>query len=576
MSRPWDWESAANNDEEKPYSRPWRHDPRLTPDPESVGDGPPIPAPGRAGQWPLSTINEEAFLPADVLRHEFVHGMPPAAARAMASTSRMLRGAWYRTVTELPRGALLRMRGCRDASLFPALQRLDLSEVEAPGFMTDDCVANFTDLRDLDLSQNPYVGDNGVRALTRLERLKLVMNSKITNAALEPLGRLRWLDLTINSVITNDGLRTLSSLRVLVLDSAKGVTDAAFTQMPHLAASLAVLSLKYNTVITDAGIRPLASLTTLILTDNESITNAGVAALTSLTSLNLSKNRLISNVGIRDLVQLKKLVLEGNSRRITDIGIARLTALTDLRAKNTLSFTGEALRMLTALTSLDLSGCKEFDDQALLYPPTAASLRVLRLNSRPTNVGNDALRQLTALTELHLAANARISVSGIETLSALRTLRMDDSAVQFYYDTGDMDHLFPLLRRLNIAGTRITDANLAEEPGKLRDLRVIDVRGCRHITAASLVHLTGLRRIVLDELTGKNAAADPTVPVGTFLRLPELVEVTATQPYFALPDVRLGLRQLRNAGIRVTILTEHRRTEDPWDGMPERSDLFAY
>ena len=106
----------------------------------------------------------------------------------------------------------------------------------------------------------------------------------------------------------------------------------------------------------------------------------------------------------------------------------------------------------------------------------------------------DRLPQLSGLTELDLAsADARgVMPAGLESIarvSSLEVLVLGEMALA----DDDLENLAPLsrLRRLNVTGTRLTDAGLArlvEMFPKLRELRI----GAPQATAEGLSHLARL------------------------------------------------------------------------------------
>lgn len=518
----------------------------------------------------------DSLLPVDLLGGGFLPDLPSRTAKQLASSCRMLRNTWYRTVRELPRGALFRMRGCKKVQRFPGLHRLDLSKTEAPAYMTDECVASFAELRDLDLTENEDITDSAVEVLTRLERLTLITNVRITDPTLARLTRLTWLSLMNNHAITDAGLRTLSSLKVLELDGASGVTDYAFVRIPHLVASLDVLSLRANTVITDYGVRHLSALSTLVLSTNAVITDAGISTLVTLTSLNLTENTTITDRGIRNLTRLRKLVLDG-ATGITDGGLRDLRALTDLRLARVHSVDGDDFNALTALEHLDLSNNSSVSGRTLKESGLQnGSLRVLHL-SGDTDVRDSVLRRFTALTELRISSNTDISFDGIRELTSLRTLYADNTRMiaRVLFPFG---HMAATLERLSIGYTHLRDTdvggtlNLSEaypQAVRLAALLVLDVRSCYSITAQSLARLVTLRRIVLNEHTG--AATGEPVAADTFLALPNLDEVTATRAYFRMPAIRRELPRLRAAGIRLAVVETL-----VVDDLADRSDAIVF
>lgn len=237
--------------------------------------------------------------------------------------------------------------------------------------------------------------------------------------------------------------------------------------------------------ITDAGLEALGKLTklqSLNLDATGSRTMPGgvenLSALTELQYLGLAGNRRISLTSLLKLKGLSHLrVLDLNSSSVTDAGLAIVKHFPELRVLN-LGYTNvtgaglESLAGLSHLKSLDLRQC-EVQGAALKPLRSCRSLIHLRLDPRD-------------LTDSTLG-----SLREMELLTALNT---DWTSDEFSLnDDRPLPDRTVGLRRLDLGGSKVTDAGLAE----LRDLNELEVVGLRglKLNGTGLKELVGLKRL---------------------------------------------------------------------------------
>jgi internalin A len=177
-------------------------------------------------------------------------------------------------------------------------------------------------------------------------------------------------------------------------------------------------------------------------------------------------------VHLRGLTQLEVLILY-NRERITGAGLANLK---DLKRLRRLHLTGAGdfgdadlihLKDLTALESLAVRNPR-ITDAGLFHLGGLVEMRSLDLmDTQATAAGLHHLRFMTQLNSLHLKGTR------VDGLSPIRSLTH--------------------LKLLNIAGTPINDADLANLEG-LTELGFLDLSGTR-VTDAGLEHLRGLKKL---------------------------------------------------------------------------------
>lgn len=493
----------------------------------------------------------------DFLHYVLLPGVPTGTAQDLAATCRMLRTTWYRTLHELPVHAFRNMESCDDMENFHALRRLSLAGGR-PGYITDECLTRFTNLRELSLDTNDYFGENekritdaGLAKMTTLRRLVLTQNGAITDDALSSLINLTWLGLRNNQSISDVGVEVLAQLEGLDLRDNDSITGDLFAMAPTLTRTLTTLLLDFNANISDSDLARLTSLTNLGLSHSESITGHALFALPNLRELGLYEMRTIG-----------------------DDHLHGLTALTSLALVQTPRVSGHALTALASLTKLRVDS-RTFKTSYLAHPQVASRLRDLRIGW--SSEDDDAtLPSLTSLTTLWIDQGSEAYNPSVSTLTALTTLGITLYAREAASGGRiDFDGLRSLtnLERLSIANHKdIRGSKLAR---RLTNLRVLDIRGCNNINCASLVHLQHLRRLVVDHDTGMSDLRERyiglpySITANLLLSLPSLVEVTSTEAFWyesktkgkklkpwnrynrLTPEEEKGKRKLYEAGVRL-------------------------
>ena len=190
------------------------------------------------------------------------------------------------------------------------------------------------------------------------------------------------------------------------------------------------------------------------------VTIAGEEYSTALTQLDLSGSDVTDAdlLSLGEMTNLEELTLPCPSA-ISDI--TPVAGLTNLKR---LSFTGDwgssspvsnitdfsPIAGLTGLTRLDLVVNSSTD---LSFLSGLTELTILRLMGNVTTDDLGALRGLTKLQELRVSGNGLKSAAGIEGMTEMRNLRIDDSAGTFY-----MEDLSPLSEMTKLETLRL-DAN---------------------------------------------------------------------------------------------------------------------
>jgi hypothetical protein len=111
-----------------------------------------------------------------------------------------------------------------------------------------------------------------------------------------------------------------------------------------------------------------------------------------------------------------------------------------------------------------------------------------------TDADLEHLRGLTALRQLDLGWDTRVTEAGLQHLEGLTRLQYLDLSLIYVTDAG-LEHLKGLtaLQTLNLTGTHVTDAGL-EHLKALTALQHLDLWGTQ-VTDAGLGHLKGLARL---------------------------------------------------------------------------------
>ncbi|MHC6181195.1 leucine-rich repeat domain-containing protein [Clostridium sp. JNZ X4-2] len=164
------------------------------------------------------------------------------------------------------------------------------------GFANLDGLKSLTNLKELDLSDNPIGDINGLKDLTNLEKLNLEdtcsTNTTISDiSVLSGLKNLQYLNLSRNNVEDVSSLGDLTNLQYLDLDSNPVNNISALSKLTNLQTLLLSKysgnsQVKYDKINDISALSGLKNLTTLDLSYNSGITDLStLKGLTNLKSL---------------------------------------------------------------------------------------------------------------------------------------------------------------------------------------------------------------------------------------------------------------------------------------------------
>tara|TARA_R110002072_G_scaffold9956_5_gene47255 strand:- start:43 stop:1050 length:1008 start_codon:yes stop_codon:yes gene_type:complete len=225
------------------------------------------------------------------------------------------------------------------------------------------------------------------------------------------------------------------------------------------------------------------SLTRLSLYRGEALTDAGFAhlgQLESLEHLHLHETPQLSEASLVHLTKLPRLrTFSASEGEIGDAGFATLASIATLEDLTLINFKAvgdagvQALGELPALRSLCLSGCDQIGDAGVQALDPSWPLEQLRLSGCRL-LGDAALEHLSQFTRLKtlvfgLSQNA--ANSQIKSLRFASLIMEDLTCLDGVSDAG--------VKRL----------------AALRDLRELDLCGCRNMTDAGLDALAPLARL---------------------------------------------------------------------------------
>jgi RNA polymerase sigma factor (sigma-70 family) len=239
---------------------------------------------------------------------------------------------------------------------------------------------------------------------------------------------LKSVNLRYNTKLTNAGMKELApliSLEILYLVETN-IGDAGLKELAPLK-KLSSLGLD-GTRVTDQGLKELArfpNLTHLRL-GSPTITDRGlkeIASLTNLQELYLAQAN-IGDAGVKELASLKNLKHLGlDVTKVSDAGLRHLANLKDLE------YLGLAHTQVTGSAFIELAGLKKLT-KVNLYGSTAsdeglkglASLKNLEDLALPhTKITDAGLKELSSLTNLrHLnVAETGVTATGVKDLQAV-------------------------------------------------------------------------------------------------------------------------------------------------------------
>jgi hypothetical protein len=397
-----------------------------------------------------------------------------------------------------PRTSMRRYR--LPAMPFPHLKSLTFSCTDVTGSRPVaelSAVADLTKLTSLEMHRCQQLTDAAVGQLTklrRLARLKMVNVWGLTDAGLEALGALTGLThLTLqqpNQVTAAGllGLTGLTKLRALTLSCTQ---DLGLMALPWLVCDL-------------------PSLTSFDITSNcwgdngcEMLSNAACGVAGQLTSIKLRGCSQLQPAGVEQLAKLPSL---------------EVLLLEDC-CQVTCGHVLGSSKLPKGLKELTLAGCNwgNLFTECLTVPPCAGSLVKLSISGVP-DVAQGQMRKAVGffsnLQTLELTASpglTDVSLSSLSKLGGLRELDLSGTGVE-----GEFLAALPALKQLStvkLAGcSRLTGEQLVAAAGQLPALQVLDlgecpavgdevvegvlsscaqlvkldVRGCKHVTAATL------------------------------------------------------------------------------------------
>lgn len=176
------------------------------------------------------------------------------------------------------------------------ISNLDLMSLDIAGNIkignTDiECQTNLTLLN---LHYNNRISPNALFKLTKLKSLVIsaYMNkcSSMRDQDLLLFSNLKMLDINENPNITDNSLSKLTDLTVLVLDRNKLITEKTLSHLSNLT----ILSLESNNKINDAALLLLTNLTDLTIS-NSKISEKGISHLLNLRKLDITRSNLNKN-----------------------------------------------------------------------------------------------------------------------------------------------------------------------------------------------------------------------------------------------------------------------------------------
>lgn len=313
--------------------------------------------------------------------------------------------------------------------------------------IVNEALSQAQNIIDLNLKNNSYITDEGIRPLTALVTLNLENNSLITDVGIKSLLSLRSLTLNKNERITDEGLVHLSHLKELNLSYNRHISNDSLKRMTELTS----LNLSHNPLIIDEGIIGMTRLLKLDLSGNDRITDAVVSTFINLEDLDLRENSLITNEAVKGLTKLKSLGLNGN-QRITSAALHDIANLTRLDLGNNHKITNDTLKKFVNLEYLGL------EENGAISSTTLASLKNLKELNLASNglIDDRGLQNLTNLQVLDLTRNGNITDNGLSKLINLEKLylkgnwniklgallKLSNNKLRYVYgDLSDADHV---------------------------------------------------------------------------------------------------------------------------------------
>jgi len=348
-------------------------------------------------------------------------------------------------------------------------------------------IADFKDVKALDLEGKKLTDLNGIELCTDLEELKLGANHIDDIAQLANLGNLRILDLKSNDFNNIEPLKNLSNLEELNLYSNEIEDISPLLSLPKLKK----LNLGSNKISDFIPLSQLTGLTELKLAYNNIFRPPSLAGLKELKVLNLTSNSIYYMDFIADLPpNLEELNLYGNN--VKDVSsLARLSGLKKLVLQNNNLNDIAPLKNLTSLEELDLSDNKKIQD----FTPLAnlTNLKKLRLSELDqkdirflenlTNIENLDLtnhmttspKKISDLNPLAGLKNLKVLNVGNNEVEDLKPLKNLSEIVELYLRRNKIQNLdilrnFSKLEKLDLSENKIKDISPLSNLEKLKEV----------------------------------------------------------------------------------------------------------
>lgn len=237
------------------------------------------------------------------------------------------------------------------------------------------------------------------------------------------------------------------------------------------------------------------TLTFLNASNRNIVVLAGIENLTGLTSLALSNNQIIDISPLAELTALRSLTLANNQVR----DISPLVANSGIATGATIVLTGNPLVNLATsqqIPALVARGATVSADPTVVSFADSSLQAVVRAAlAQPT--GDILSIDLGFISTLDAANKGIVSLSGIEHMSSLTELLLDDNAISELSPLANLSGL----TKLHLARNQIASL---DSLGRLTGLLDLDLRGNQVSALAPLSSLTALTMLML----GQNQIAD--------------------------------------------------------------------
>ncbi|CAL6086111.1 Conserved_hypothetical protein [Hexamita inflata] len=316
----------------------------------------------------------------------------------------------------------------------PYLTFLNLSDNKLTSIKN---IKNFTDLKNLNLSQNPKVKSHHLQFLLKLKGLDLSECMLSNIYALQSLVNLEVLNISGNRSINISKLENITSLKTLRANSCH-IKD--ISKLKSLI-NLEVLSLAYNYITNIQAIQYLVKLTTLNLDDNH--------------TRNISPLQYLHN--------LQELIIMDRSR--TEVNVTPLKSLVLLKKLTIRSYCVQDIHNLNTLNNLEefqIEYNYNLNISVIQFWANLKKLRIVSIGVKNLTV----FRHLNKLEELVCIYNDNIDITPLQYLVNLKILNLTQCKLI------SITQLQPLinLQELLLASNQICDISSLEPLTKLQKL----------------------------------------------------------------------------------------------------------